>query len=96
MAWGNFSKHGPVLKDEHVSLSSRMKLFHAAVSLTVLYGLDTLPLTKSQLHKLDFTQRQMLRALVGWRRVEAEDWQTNTERMNGRVAYALTVYNIPK
>ena len=46
------------------------------------------------LQKLDTTQRKMLRSMVGWIRVDGEDWADTMRRMNTRVEYANSLYPV--
>ena len=89
VAWRKFSRHRSTLVNKNASLALRMKLFDklfdALVSPTILFGLSTLPLTKMHVQKLDTTQRKMLRSMVGWIRVDGEDWADTMRRMNTRI-----------
>ena len=60
-----FHQHKLILLNKHVSLRSRLKLFHATVFPTAMFGLVSLLLTQKHLHKLDVVQRRMLRSIVG-------------------------------
>ena len=62
----SFHVYGPV------SFRPRLKLFHATVSPTAMFGLASLPLTQRFLHKLDVVQRRMLRSIIGWARIPSE------------------------
>ena len=66
----------------------------SVLSPTVLFGLATLPLSKSQLQRLDVTQRKMLRTIVGWVAVDSTDWKTRMQRMNEKLDAALRLYPI--
>ena len=81
VTWAKFHKHRHVLTNKHVALKLRLKFFDSALSPTVLFGLATLPLSKSQLQRLDVTQRKMLRTIVGWVAVDSTDWKTTMQRM---------------
>lgn len=95
VAWHKFHLHRQSLLNKHVSLKNRLKLFQAVVTPAVLYGLSTLPLTDKQFADLDVVQRRMLRSIVGWRRVDGEEWVVTMRRMNSRVSYALCQHPIP-
>ena len=88
VAWHEFHLHRQRLLNKHVSLKNRLKLFQAVVTPAVLYGLSTLPLFDKQFADLDVVQRGMLRSIVGWRRVDSEEWVVTMRRMNSRVFYA--------
>ena len=40
-----------------------------------------MPLTQSELTRLDVIQKQMLRSMVGWFRTPGEDWRDTMARM---------------
>ena len=71
-AWHNFHQHKLILLNKHVCLRLRLKLFHATVFPTAMFGLSSLALTQKHLHKLDVVQRRMLRSIVGWVRILAK------------------------
>ena len=96
LAWGSFHKHRRVLTNKNVSISLRLKLFDAVVSSTFLFALHTLPLTGSQLQKLDTVQRRMFRSMVGWVRIDDESWRDTMSRMKTRVNAALGIRPVGK
>ena len=61
---------------------------------TVLFGLETPPLTKTQLERIDGIQRKMLRSVTGWVRVQDESWAESMRRVNARVAEALRLFPV--
>ena len=63
--WAKFMASKQELTGKYYSLNSRLKLFDALVSPTVLYAAGTWTLTKQQEHKLIVTQRRMLRMILG-------------------------------
>ena len=87
--WAKFQNLQGTLTCKHVPLKLRLKLFDAVVSPTVLYALSTAPLTAGQLHKLDVTQRCMLRRILGWVCYDHDTWQERGHRMKTRMARAL-------
>ena len=91
-AWAKFRSHKQVLCNPHISLKLRLQYFEATITPSVLYGLTTLPLTQSQLDKLDAAQRRMLRSIVGWVRIEGEDWCDTMHRMKLRLQHALAMH----
>ena len=93
-AWLSYGKHADVLLDQHVHIRQRMNFFQAVVTPTVLYGLSAAALTAQQLEKLDATQRQMLRNMVGWKRVPLEDWSDTMRRMRRKVDTALMAHPV--
>ena len=80
-AWIAFVKHKKVILNKHVSLQKRLQYFDMCVSPAILFGLTTLPITRSRLRDLDILQRKMMRRIVGWRRIDGEDWEDTTRRM---------------
>ena len=44
-----------------------------------------LSLTRTQLDRLGSVQRKMLRSIVGWVRVDGEEWETTMRRMKQRM-----------
>ena len=89
-----FHKHRLILTNRHVALQLRLKLFDIVVSPTLLFGLSTLPMTKSHLETLDRLQRKMLRNIVGWARFPLEEWSTTMRRMNARLEHAMQIRKV--
>ena len=89
-----FHKHTHVVTNKHVALKLRLKFFESVLFPTVLFGLATLPLSNSQLLRLDVTQRKMLRTIVRWVAVESTDWKTKIQRMNGKLDAPPRLYPI--
>ena len=54
------------MKFHEKSLILRLKFFDAVITLTVLFGLSTTPLTMVQLSHLDCVWRRMRRSMVNW------------------------------
>ena len=77
------------------TVASRLKLFEAVVTPTVLFGLSCCPLTKQQVESIDALQRRMLRSIVEWRRVPDEHWSETMRMMRGRVDHALHLLLVP-
>ena len=92
IAWMAFGKHIKVLLDHNISLQLRLKYFDACVGPAILFGTAVLPMTRTQLQDLDRLQRKMLRRIVGWRRIEGEDWRDTMVRMNQRLSRAEQLY----
>ena len=88
-AWMKFHEHRSTLPNKHICLDLRMKLFSYVVAPTALYSLLSTPLTNGQLSKLDAVQRRMLRKMVGWVRIEGEDWSETGHRMKLRLDAAM-------
>ena len=64
-AWMKYKMYQHVFEDKHVTLVLRFKLFESIISPTMLYSLDTCPLTEVQKQRIDVTQRVMLCRMVG-------------------------------
>ena len=84
-AWASFHKHKSALLDHNVPLRLRLKYFDACIGSSILFAIAVLPMTKGRLQELDKLQRKMLRRIVGWRRIENEDWSITMKRMNDRL-----------
>ena len=95
IAWAKFNKHRTILTNKHVSLKLRLKFFNAVVTPAMLFSLHTLALTKVQLESINVLQRKMLRSIVGWVRVNGEDWSETMRRMNHRLSVVLELFPIP-
>ena len=89
IAWAKFNKHRTILTNKHVSLKLRLKFFNAVVTPAMLFSLHTLALTKMQLENINVLQ------IVGWVRVNGEDWSETMRRMNHRLSVALELFLIP-
>ena len=87
--WGRFRTLQQTLTDKHVDIKLRLQLFDVVVTPTVLYALETCPLTVSQRDRLDVTQRCMLRRMVGWVCYDNESWEERGRRMRKRLTTAL-------
>jgi len=51
-------------------------------------------MSAQQLEKLNATQRRMLRNMVGWTRMDAEDWSDTMRRMRRKVESALLSFPV--
>ena len=94
LAWAKFNHFGHVLANKHIFLKLRLRLFDSIISPTVLFGLLTMPLTQSELTRLDVVQTQMLRSMVGWVRTPDEDWRDTMARMRDKENNALGCYHV--
>lgn len=94
VAWAKFHKHKHVLTNRHVSLKLRLRFFDTVISPAILFGLASLPLVASQLHRINIVQRRMLRSIVGWVALDGNDWRTVMRRMNDRLQAALELYPV--
>ena len=46
-------------------------------------------MTRNQIEDMDRLQQQMLRRIVGWRRIDGEEWKETMKRMNLRFSRGL-------
>ena len=93
-AWAAFHKHRKWLVNQYVPVGLRLRLFDAVVSPSVLFALSVLPVGKCDLQQLQVLQRRMLRLIVGWRRIDGEDWAITMHRMKKRISDALSHHKI--
>ena len=63
-AWKKFHAQKEELTGKHYSINDRLRLFHGTVTPTVLYGCETWALSTELEHRLQKTQRQMLRMIL--------------------------------
>ena len=91
-AWEAFHKHKCVLLDHNISLRLRLKMNAANIGPALLFGTSVLPMTKHHLQKFDILQRKMLRRIVGWRRIDGEEWKDTMKRMNDRLEEAQRLF----
>ena len=82
------------LHDKYNNIKLRLKLFNSAISPTLLYSLETCPLTQHQLEQLDILQRKMLKKIVGWIYDDNDTWEEIGHRMKIRLESALKHYPI--
>ena len=88
-AWFKFHQHQRVITNQQISIKFRMKLFDAAISPSLLFGMATIPLYENLATKIDIVQRKMMRRIVGWTRVPGEEWELTMRRMGEKVSRAL-------
>lgn len=88
--WAKFMEHKQELTGKHYSLNSRLKLFDAVITPTVLYSSECWTTTKHLEDILRTTQRKMLRMILGRgrRRVETQihDDETSGEDVHSSAA----------
>ena len=92
--WMKYKALQNVFEDKHIPIKLRLKLFDAAISSTVLYSLETCPLTKSLQDRLDVVKRTMLRRLVGWVSNTGDSWDVIGHRMKHRLQKRLEYHPI--
>ena len=95
IASAKFNEHRTILTNKHVSLKLRLKFFKAVFTPAMLLSLHTLALTNVHLDSINVLQRKMLRSIVGWVRVNGEDWSETMRWMNHRLSVALELFPFP-
>ena len=93
-AWMKYRSLQHVFEDKYVSIKLRLKLFESVVSSTLLYGLETAPLTESLLHRIDVVQRTMLRRIIGWVCYNDDTWEERGRQMAGKLQRCLVIYPV--
>ena len=94
-AWMKYRSLQHALEDKYVSIKLRLKLFESVVSSTLLYGLETAPLTQSLLNRIDVVQRVMLRRMIGWVCYNGEDsWEERGRRMAEKLRNCLVLHPV--
>ena len=71
--WMKFKQLESSLMAKSVCLQLRLRLLDVVITPTILYSLDTVPLTAALNKRLDVTLRCMIRKLLGWVQYDAED-----------------------
>ena len=84
-AWAKFMEHKQELTGRHYSLNSRLKLFDAIVSPTILYGAECWTFTKRLENILQTTQRRMLRLVLGRGRRRVQNSSQDEEDLGSDV-----------
>ena len=84
-AWMQYNNLKHVLENKHITLQLRFKLFQSVITSTILYSLETCPLTECLGEKLDVLQRKMMRKIIGWHFVAGDNWETAGRRMKNRL-----------
>ena len=80
--------------DSNIPVGLHLSIFDAMVSPGALYSCAVLALNNDDLKIFDIVQRKMLRRIVGWRRIQGEDWECTMHRMKIRVQRALEMHAI--
>ena len=93
-AWCKFRSLEKTLTDKRVNIKLRLRLFSSAVTPSLVYSLDTTPLTNTQLQRFDVVQNKMLRKMVGWLVLGDEAWDVIGHRMKMRLEAALLCHPV--
>ena len=78
------------LTNRNVNVKYRLRFFDDVISPTVLYGMETVPITMHLAARLDTLQRKMLRGIVGWPYHTDETWEEVGSKMKRRLSNALS------
>ena len=94
--WAKFHCFKSELTGKHYSLQSRLRLFEAVVSTTVLFGSCTWATTKEMLSALDVARRKMLRYVLRiFRRNDGcEEWPDYLKRVARTVEHCDSTYKL--
>ena len=87
--WQKFGRHANTLCNKNVSIKLRLKLFDAAVTPSVLFGLHVLPISKNSMDKIIGCQNKMFRKIVGWTWSSEGNWETVMKSMKVKVMSAM-------
>ena len=68
-----------------------LKLFESVISPTLLYSMDTFPLTIFQFEKSDIVQRIMLRRIIGWINSNGMTWEEAGSGMKEKMQRCLEI-----
>ena len=85
-----------VFEDKQVNLKLRFKLFDSIISPTLMYGVETTPLTLQALERINIVQRSMPRKMVGWICCAEDSWEDRGRRMSARLARCLQLHPVKK
>ena len=92
--WMKYHALQNIFEDKHIPICLRLKLFDAAITPTILYSLETCPLTDNLQDRLNVAQRTMLRRLVGWVCSDDDTWEERGRRMKHKMSSCLSRYPI--
>jgi len=90
-AWAKYRSFRDTLLNRNIRVGLRLRLFSSTVTPALLYALDTCPLTKGLLDRIDVVQRKMLRSIIGWTAFshEGETWEERGHRMKSKMEHTL-------
>ena len=100
-AWSKFGTFRGELTDRAVPLHLRLRLFHAVLTPTILYGCASWVMTESRSTLLRTTQLKMLRVLLGRGRIRkepdgaVETWVEWVQRVTPEARKAMLDHGIP-
>ena len=94
VVWHAFHKYSRTLCNQNISLKKRLRLFDACVSPVILFGAAVLPLTWGEIINYDVIQKKMLRKIIGWERLEEDDWHELMAKMKFKMIRAMQIHHI--
>jgi hypothetical protein len=99
-AWGKFAIFKNELTNKDVPFPLRLRLFHAVVTPTVLYGSSSWVMTHARTEELNSVQMRMLRSMLGRKRQieisgELETWVSWLRRTTHDVRQAMSTCGMP-
>ena len=94
--WAKFMEHKQELTGKHYSLNSRLKLFDAIITPTILYGSECWTVTRHLEDVLRTTQRKMLRLILGRGRRRVQAQNQDDESSGGDVQSNASEKDIPE
>ena len=100
-AWAKFGTYRGELTDKGIPIRLRLKLFHAVVTPTILYGCASWVMTEARKQRLHATQLRMMRTLLGRRRctntsAELEPWIEWMKESTAQVRSLMKAHSIPE
>ena len=100
-AWAKYAVYKDELTNKSVPLHLRLRLFHAVVTPTVLYGSGSWVMTSRRCAMLMSVQMRMLRSILGRRRLtdpsgDIETWVSWVQRTTHEVRQEMGKHGIPR
>ena len=100
-AWAKFGMYRGELTDKGIPIRLRLKLFHAVVTPTILYGCAAWVMTAVRKQALQTTQLRMMRTILGRRRnsttsEEVEPWVEWIKESTEQVRSLMRMHSIPE
>ena len=92
--WMKYHALQHIFEDKHIPICLRLKLFDVAITPTILYSLETCPLTDHLQERLNIVQRTMLRRMVGWVCRADDTWEERGRRMKDKMSSCLSRHPI--
>ena len=99
-AWAKFVAFNQELIDKAIPLHLRLKFFHSVVAPTALYGCSSWVMTCAREARLGSAQLEMLRTILGRRRIlkldgDQETWVEWVQRVTAEARQEMEANSIP-